>query len=117
MTFLRTLLAACTLRRQSPKTIEAPAMTEPTTPERTERTAKLTTYVTTVDGKPVAYVRHHSSRQAEAFALNGKVETRRATEDELIELGRKGERPIGPFEPAEPAEPAVDDGQGSLEIE
>lgn len=93
-------------------------MTEPTTPERAERQAKLSTYVTLVDGKPLAFVRHHSTRQAEAFALNGKVETRRATDDELIALGRKGERPVGPFEPEPGAEPeVVDDGQGSLEIE
>jgi hypothetical protein len=110
---LRTLAALCTLRPQSPFHLEATTMTEPTTPARTERQAKLSTYVTLVDGKPLAYVRHHSTRQAEAFALEGKVETRRATDDELIELGRQGVRPVGPFEPKD----TVDDGQGSLEIE
>lgn len=89
-------------------------MTESTTPARTERTPKLNTYVTTVDGKPVAYVRHHSSRQAESFALHGKVETRRATEDELIAIGRDGIVITGPFEPQPEAAPAVDDGQGSM---
>lgn len=62
----------------------------------------------------VFYVRHFSVSQAKALVSDAFVKARKATDDEMIEIGRNGYEVIGP-EP--PAPLSLDDGQMPLGLD
>ncbi|MET0548561.1 MAG: hypothetical protein ABW002_04730 [Xanthomonas sp.] len=54
------------------------------------RIKKERIYATRVNGKLIAYTRHHSARQAQALVLQNKVETEEASIDDLMRIGAEG---------------------------
>lgn len=78
---------------------------------RKPRRPKDRIYVTRLDGKPIAHVRHYTQRQAHALAVGGRVVTEEATVDDLMRIGREGIE-IGGVEPdVDPNQMRLIDGE------
>lgn len=61
------------------------------------------------------FVRHEDVRQARAFALDGRVTARPATQEEIIDMARAGIMPIGPFETVAVPDPTIAGQVGMFE--
>lgn len=54
------------------------------------RTPKQKIFVTSLDGVPLAYTRHHSQREAHSHVVKARVDTYEASIDDLMRIGAEG---------------------------
>lgn len=78
-------------------------------PSTAARTKKVRIHDIRCDGKHLAFVRHHSEREARAWFVRERIESSECGTDGLIAIGRDGAQVIG-------LQPEVDPNQQDLPL-